>query len=79
MFISAFLDVHKHHGGHVVNTYYGGSLSKALNAIYPDAHLLPWMFRVTPLGFWKSFENRLVRLHYAMKPFHFSFPFLGFL
>lgn len=44
--------------GHLLRGFYGGSLPKALNDMYPHHTWLPWRFSATSRGFWNSIDNR---------------------
>lgn len=41
-------------GGSVLHNYYGGSLPKLLEAVYPDYQWLPWRFNITAGTYWDS-------------------------
>jgi len=41
-------------GGALLSSYYGGSLAKALESLYPQHPWQPWRFPRAPRGFWKS-------------------------
>eukprot|EP01027_Heterolobosea_sp_BB2_P026356 GEZU01040587.1.p1 GENE.GEZU01040587.1~~GEZU01040587.1.p1 ORF type:complete len:509 (-),score=114.87 GEZU01040587.1:129-1430(-) len=62
-------------GGGFLYTYYGGSLYKALCAVYPEhGEWLPWRFRVVPSGFWMDKANQRRFLEWAAKQLQVRSP-----
>lgn len=48
----------KRHGGRGMMEHYGESLVRALSAVYPHHHWLPWKFKRAPAGFWDDRANQ---------------------
>ena len=42
----------------MLDSFYNGSPSQALQAVYPEHEWLPWKFSNSPKGFWKKKENQ---------------------
>ena len=51
--------IDKHGGGSMLDTFYNGSPSKALKAVYPEHKWMPWRFKKSPKGFWKHFLSEI--------------------
>eukprot|EP01114_Cavostelium_apophysatum_P016205 TRINITY_DN4556_c0_g1_i1.p1 TRINITY_DN4556_c0_g1~~TRINITY_DN4556_c0_g1_i1.p1 ORF type:complete len:468 (-),score=106.38 TRINITY_DN4556_c0_g1_i1:76-1479(-) len=45
-------------GASFLPRYYGESLSKALQALYPEKEWIPWKFKQVPSGFWSDRDNQ---------------------
>jgi hypothetical protein len=45
-------------GGSRLLKSYGGSLSKALQSIYPEFQFYPWLFERVPVRFWDDLNNQ---------------------
>eukprot|EP01127_Copromyxa_protea_P018899 TRINITY_DN6034_c0_g1_i2.p1 TRINITY_DN6034_c0_g1~~TRINITY_DN6034_c0_g1_i2.p1 ORF type:complete len:495 (+),score=68.20 TRINITY_DN6034_c0_g1_i2:18-1502(+) len=48
----------KSRGGGMLLNYYGNSLQKVLEVVYPDHEWISWKFKNCSSGFWKSIDNR---------------------
>ena len=51
------IDIERRGGGWLLNHLYGGSLVKALSAIYPESKWHSWKFEKVPKGFWDKEGN----------------------
>ena len=54
-------DIERYGGGGLIHKYYGGSIMKALNHIYPEHRWIPWKFRYTPQSLITLLPNSLFR------------------
>ena len=53
-------DFFNNRGEGLLRRYYAGSPSTALQKIYPKHKWMPWMFKVTPMGFWTDKKNHKI-------------------
>src|SRR5690349_10879594 len=51
-------DIVKNRGKILLDRYYEGSLSSALQNIYPEHKWMEWRFKIVPQGYWKSIDNQ---------------------
>src|SRR5437763_1774865 len=51
-------NIHEHVGSWLLNYYYNGSPSKALQSAYPEHNWMLWRFGRVPIGFWEKPENQ---------------------
>jgi hypothetical protein len=55
-------------GPHVwVTNYYGSSLSKAIQTVYPEHKWLPWKFSPIERGYWQEVQNVKRVINYMME------------
>ena len=55
-------DIYMHGGSGILDPYYGGSPSKALQNIYPEHIWNLWKFKKSPTGYWETLEQNIDEL-----------------
>ncbi len=70
---SSFHQVVSQGGGHgLLAHYYGNSLIRALEQVYPEYHWQPWKFSKAPQRFWKDNRNEIEYFHWITQKLNIS-------